>query len=222
MRKVYYNLMRIAPFVCAAVALAAAASGRPSPQDSPQSAAPNSHSGVTITAAPWLRAEQYKDKFGKKSPFAAGVVAVEVTIRNDSAQSIKVGLDTIRLNLQLSDDDRQELQHLTPAQVADAVTKPGAKDPTRRRSPIPVPIGGGGSGNDKKWNDVKTAAQDAAIPSSVVAPHSATKGLLYFDLRGQFDLLDSAKLYIPDVHALETNQDLLYFEVSFSPAAPSH
>jgi hypothetical protein len=40
--------------------------------------------------------------------------------------------------------------------------------------------------------------------------------LLYFDLQGQFDLLSTAHLYIPDVRALEKNHPLLYFEIDLS------
>jgi hypothetical protein len=214
--------MYTAALVFIPAALFAAAIAMPSRAKPAQTASPSSHSGLTITATPWLRADQYKEKFGRKSPLAAGVVAIEVTFRNDSADSIKLNLETIRMNLQLSDDDRQELRPLTPGQVADAVTKPGAKDPTRRRLPIPVPLGGVGSGQDKKWEEVKTAAQNAAVPASVIAPHSTVKGLMYFDMQGQFDLLDSAKLYVPDVHALETNQDLLYFEIALSSSSASH
>ena len=57
---------------------------------------------------------------------------------------------------------------------------------------------------------------EAAIPGSIVAPHHALQGLLYFDLQGQFDLLSTAHLYIPDVRALEKNHPLLYFEIDLS------
>jgi hypothetical protein len=64
--------------------------------------------------------------------------------------------------------------------------------------------------------DIQKAASEAAVPGSVVAPHHAMQGLLYFDLRGQFDLLGTAHLYIPDVRSLEKNHPLLYFEIDLS------
>jgi hypothetical protein len=40
--------------------------------------------------------------------------------------------------------------------------------------------------------------------------------LLYFDLQGQLDLLNTAHLYVPDVRALEKNHPLVYFEIDLS------
>jgi hypothetical protein len=49
-----------------------------------------------------------------------------------------------------------------------------------------------------------------------VAPHSTVQGLLYFDLRGQFDLLSTAHLYVPDLLVMEKNRSLMYFEIDLS------
>jgi hypothetical protein len=49
-----------------------------------------------------------------------------------------------------------------------------------------------------------------------VAPHSTVQGLLYFDLQGQFDLLSTAHLYVPDLLVLEKNRSLTYFEIDLS------
>jgi hypothetical protein len=61
--------------------------------------------------------------------------------------------------------------------------------------------------------------EDAGVQASVVAPHSAVQGLLYFDLRSQFDLLNSAHLYVPEIVALEKNRNLLYFDIDLSRSA---
>jgi hypothetical protein len=50
----------------------------------------------------------------------------------------------------------------------------------------------------------------------VIAPHSTVQGLLYFDLQGQFDLLNGARLYVPDVLVMENNRSLTYFEIDLS------
>jgi hypothetical protein len=71
-------------------------------------------------------------------------------------------------------------------------------------------------GRDKHWAEMQKAAAEAAIGSSIVAPHHSVEGLLYFDLEGQFDLLNTAHLYVPDVRALEKNHPLLYFEIDLS------
>ena len=40
-----------------------------------------------------------------------------------------------------------------------------------------------------------------------------------FDLQNQFDLLANARLYIPDLLALEKNQALMYFDIDLSRSA---
>src|SRR5271168_5569033 len=174
-----------------------------------------SHEGLTITAQPLTGAAAYKEKFPKKSPFAAGIVAIQVAFRNDSDESVKINVDRVRLNVTLSEEDKQGLQALSPEGVAEVVMNPKAKDPSRKAH-ISLPGGGGGGSSptkDKHWLEVEKAARDAAVPGNVVAPHKTMEGLLYFDLQGQLDLLDSAHLYFPEVIALEKNHSLLYFDI---------
>jgi hypothetical protein len=177
------------------------------------------HEGLTISAQPWTDPVLYKEKFPKKSPFAAGIVAMHVVFRNDSNESMKVSLDHIRLSFQVDEDNRQELQALTPAQVADQVLKPGGKDPSQSRSKIPLPVSVPHSGKDKHWTELEQQAENAGVPASVIAPHSTVQGLLYFDLQGQFDLLNRARLYVPDVLVMGNNRSLTYFEIDLSKSA---
>ena len=173
------------------------------------------HEGLTISAQPWTDAALYKEKFPKKSPFAAGIVAMQVVFRNDSNESMKVSLDRIRLSFQVDEDHRQELQALTSGQVADEVLKPGGKDPSKSRSRIPLPVSIPHN-NDKHWTELQQQADAAGVPANVIAPHSTVQGLLYFDLQGQFDLLNGAHLYVPDVVVMENNRSLTYFEIELS------
>jgi hypothetical protein len=218
MRKDYYNPMRnlaiIVPFLAAT--LFSDGPTAQQPQATLKAAALESHEGVTITAQPWTDAANYKAKFPKKSPLASGIVAIDTIIRNDSDDSMKVDLEQIRLNVTVSEDNRQALHSLTADDVADVVSDTGKKDPTAsRRSPIPIPKGPK-VGRDKHWTEMQKAAADAAVASSIVAPHRSVQGLLYFDLQGQLDLLNTAHLYIPDVRALEKNHPLVYFEIDLS------
>ena len=218
MRKFYYNPSRkLTLFLLASVAwlLAAPRTGAQS-QSSLKTSALESHEGLTISARPWTDPALYKEKFHKKSPYAAGVVAVQVTFRNDSEDSLKVNLERIRMNVTLSDDNRQALDPLTSEQAADLILKPGAKNIARSR--FPIPIGGPKVGHDKKWVELEQELRLAGVKASIVAPHSSEQGLLYFDLQGQFDLLNSSRLYIPDVLALEKNRELLYFEIDLGQA----
>jgi hypothetical protein len=213
MGKVYYNPMRIpAAFLLlvAGVFLAGALSAQQQ-QTSLKTASLESHEGMTITAQPLTDAASYKEKFPKKSPFAAGIVAIQVAFRNDSDESVKIEVDRIKLNVQLSEDDRQGLDSLSPEDVANVVLNPHPKDPSRRVR-LPLPIGVGGS-KDKNWIAVQQAARNAAVPGTVVAPHKTMQGLLYFDLQGQLDLLGSAHLYVPNVTALEKNRALMFFDI---------
>jgi hypothetical protein len=220
MRKVYYNLRRIPPAVplvvlVLTVALAVVALARP--QASLKDASVESHEGLTISALPWTEPALYKEKFPKKSPYAAGVLAVQVVFRNDANESLRVNLERIRLTVQLDDENRQEVKPLTSEQLADAVMRPVAKDPTATRKKLPIPTGGGSKGGrNKHWMEVQKQAQEAEVPTSVIAAHSTLQGLLYFDLQNQFDLLQSAHLYIPQISQMQGSRALTYFDIDLS------
>ena len=218
MRKFYYNPFgKLILFLPVLFSLLLAPTRMPAQsQDALKASALESHEGMTISARPWTNPALYKEKFHKKSPYAAGIVAVQVTFRNDSDDSLKVNLERIRMNITLSDDNRQALDPLTSEQSADLILKPGAKNIGRSR--FPIPIGGPKVGHDKKWVEVEQELRQAGVTASIVAPHRSVQGLLYFDLQGQIDLLNSSRLYIPDVVALEKNRELLYFEIDLSQA----
>ncbi len=188
-----------------------------STQDSLKAASLESHEGLTVSALPWTTASQYKEKFPKKSPFDGGVLAVQVNFRNESDESLRVNLEKIRLNVQIDEDNRQEVPSLTPEQCADAALKPKTKDPTATRGPrLPVPLPSKKGGRDKHWEELEKEADNAQIPTSVVAPHSTVQGLLYFDLGGQFDLLQTAHLYIPQIAKMNSTGSLTYFDIDLS------
>jgi hypothetical protein len=218
MGKVYYTHMRkltiLLPFL--GLCLVAAIPGATQQPASLKTASLQSHEGMTITAKPWTDAALYKEKFPKKSPYAAGVIALQVAFRNDSDDSVKINLDRIRLSVLIDEGNRQELTPLTAGEVADAVLRPAAKDPTQRRLPFPLPASAPKTGKDKNWTELQTQAQNAAVPTTVVAPHSTVQGLLYFDLQRQFELLNTSHLYIPDIVVMQKNRSLTYFEIDLS------
>ena len=211
------KLSRAVPFLAACLMAGVYADAQQSggQRASLKTASLETHEGLTISAQPWTDAALYKEKFPKKSPFAAGIVAMQVVFRNDSNESMKVSLDRIRLSFQIDLDNRQEVQALTPAQVADQVLKPGGKDPAKSRARIPLPVSIPHN-NDKHWTELEQQAETAGVPANVIAPHSSVQGLLYFDLQGQFDLLNEARLYIPDILVMENNRSLTYFEIDLS------
>ena len=177
-----------------------------------------SHEGLTVSATPWTEASKYKEKFPKKSPYAAGIIAVQVAFHNDSDDSIKVELSRIRMTVRLDNENTQELPSLSAEDVAQGVLKPGAKDPTKRsRIPLPVPVPR--SNGDKNFVELQRQAQEASVPTGVVAPHSTVQGLLYFDLQNQFDLLETAHLYLPELAFMRGNRPLTYFDIDLGQRA---
>jgi hypothetical protein len=216
-RKVYYSLMRNPTIALPFLIVCAFASGLVAvpPQASLKTASLESHEGLTISALPWTDPSQYKEKFPKKTPIAGGVLAIQVAFRNDSDESIRVNLERIRLTVELDGDNRQEVASLNSEELADAVLKPKVKDPTNRpKLPIPLPSSKGG--RDKHWTELQTQAQNASVPTSVVAAHSTVQGLLYFDLQDQFDLLQNAHLYVPQLMQMTSGRAMTFFDIDLS------
>jgi hypothetical protein len=181
----------------------------------------DTHEGMTVSVDPWTTASRYKEKFPKKSPFAGGVVAVNVSFRNENEKGVKVDLQRLRLIVQVDEDNRQELEPLSPDDVADTVLlKQNPKDPTLRRSPLPIPtISKPKATRDSKWTELRDACQNAAVPSPVVGAHSAVEGLVYFDLRGEMDLLQSAHFYVPNLMMMDSKEPISYFEIEMGHGA---
>jgi len=220
MQTVYYSLMRKLLAVVVVVFLGIllgrlAAFGQ---QSKPlRTSILDAHEGVTIGVEPWTQASRYKEKFPKKNPFAAGIVALKLSIRNDNDEAVKLNLHRIQLLVQLDADNKQELEALTADDVADAVMlRQNGKDPTARRLPIPLPINRPKPTRDKNWEEFRGDCQNAGIPSGVIGAHSTMEGLVYFDLRGEWDLLQTARLYVPDLERMTSKQAISYFDIDFS------
>lgn len=211
----YYNAMQISLAALLSLFLTFPALPLASHQSAPpRYSIADSHEGMTIGVDPWTQPSQYKEKFPKKTPLSGGVVALHVNFQNTSNQSIKVDLQHIRLLLVLDEENRQELAPLSAEDVADTVLlKENSHDPTARRNPLPIPVGKPRAGRDANWTNFKEACQNAGVPSSVVAARGSVAGLLYFDLRGEVDLLKTAHLYIPNLVTMDDNHALLYFDI---------
>jgi hypothetical protein len=178
----------------------------------------DSHEGMTVGVDPWTTASRYKEKFPKKSPFTGGIVALQVSFRNDNEKGVKVDLQQIRLLVEVGEDNRQELEPLSPDDVADTVLlKQTTKDPTAKKVPLPIPqISKPKGTRDSNWVNFRDACQNAAVPSSVVGAHSAVAGLMYFDIRGEVDLLETARLYLPNLMMMDSHQPISFFDISLN------
>ena len=170
------------------------------------------------SADPWTTASRYKERFPKKSPFTGGVVALQVSFRNDNDTGVKVDLQRIRLLVEVDEDNRQELEPLSPDDVADTVLlKQSTKDPTAKKVPLPIPtISKPKATRDSNWVNFRDACQNAAVPSGVVGAHNTVAGLLYFDIRGEVALLDKARLYVPNLVTMDSHQPISFFDISLS------
>ena len=130
-------------------------------------------------------------------------------------------LQRIRLLVQLDEENRQQLESLTANEVADAVLlRNSGRDPTSRRVPLPVPVGRQRASRDANWENFRDTCQNAAVPSSIIAAHSAVVGLLYFNLRGEVELLQTARLYIPNLATMGDNQPISYFDIELGHRSP--
>jgi hypothetical protein len=217
MQTVYYSLMPklVAALLLLATAVVAQTQNDPQPAKAARAPYTDSHERMTLGVDPWTTASRYKQKFPKKSPFAGGVVALDVSFRNDNDKGVKVDLQRIRLLVEVSEDSRQELEPLSAEDVADTVLlKQHAKDPTQRRLPIPIPSTGPKPSRDSNWTNLRDACQDAAVPSSVIGAHSTVEGLIYFDIRGEVDLLQTARLYVPNLATMGSNEPISYFDIN--------
>jgi hypothetical protein len=222
MQTVYYTRMRIflACLLSVVPAYLLPAQTASQTQAPPHDSITDSHEGITIGVDPWTTSNRYKEKFPKKSPFAGGVVAIHIRVQNNNDQGIKINLERIRLLVQIDEENRQELEPLTAADVADAVLlKDNGKDPTSRRNPLPIPVGKPRPSRDANWTALRDACQNAGVPSTVIGAHSFVEGLVYFDLRGEVDLLQSARLYVPSLTTMGNNQPISYFDIRLGKEA---
>jgi hypothetical protein len=174
----------------------------------------DSHQGLLIAADPYTSADRYKDKFGKHSPYEAGIMAIDVFFRNDNDLPIRVNLKTMQLQVSVPGGSRQRLDPLSPEDVADRVlTK--AKDPTPR---FPVPrIGAPRPKHDKNWEEFAGAVREAAVASDLLAPHATIHGFLYFDIDRHYEWISDARLEIPDLAFMNDSKPLFFFEIDLAP-----
>lgn len=174
----------------------------------------DSHQGLLIAADPYLTRERSEQKFGKKHPYGAGLLALEVYLRNDTDGPLQIRQSTIELNIAPPGEQRQRLAALTAEETAYRIVLPNGPNPTTRRSPLP----GVGGGKKKEIEKVEAALRDEMLPGDMVGPHNTVHGFLMFDLDHHFEQVSNATLYVPDVRRFGSGEKLLFFEVDLSAA----
>jgi hypothetical protein len=178
----------------------------------------DSHQGVTVAVKPYVTEKSYQDQFGKRTPYEAGILALEVFFRNDNDRPIRVNLGAIRLLVSRQGEPTQRLEQLSAETVADRVLLQTPADPRRPR--LPFPIGGrpATSARDKNWLELAERLRAAGVKSDLLAPRSTVRGFLYFDINHHFDWLAGARLDVPDLAFMLDNQALFFFQVDLAPA----
>lgn len=177
----------------------------------------DSHDGITILADAYSDPSRAKEKFGKASPVNAGILPLEVFLRNDSDHAVRINLSTIQLEIHFQDGGRQDINWLRPAEAAYLIAHPaGPSNPRSPRMPVPsFP----GSGGDKKSAKVEEILRPLALDGDIVPPMSTLHGFLYFDLSNDMSLARDAVLYVPDAAAIPGNKTLIFFEVPLGKPA---
>ena len=131
-------LFAIALLVCApAFARGGGQSNAPStaPSGAEESLSHDRHDGLNISADPYIDVERAKKKFGKANPIPAGILPVEVFLRNETNQPIRIDLSTIQLEVRPPEGKRQDVDSLSPVEVANQIVHPeGSRTPSTRRS----------------------------------------------------------------------------------------
>ena len=177
----------------------------------------DSHEGLLLAAAPLQDAAQYKAHFGKKNPYDAGIVAIEVFFRNDNDKPIRLDLESIRLLLRPPGGERQKLAPLAVENAADLIVNKGGPNPTTSRVPIPIP-GRNKKGRGKDWAEAESALRGLAFDMDILPPKSSVHGFLYFNLNHRYELLEYSQLYVPGLKFMHNQQPLLFFEVDLGLA----
>jgi hypothetical protein len=200
-------------FAFAAMLLAGACcfAQTPAPAGRPPTQLPHdTHDGVTVSVDPYSEAGRSKQKFGKADPLPEGILPVEVFVRNETEQPIRIDLSTIQMEVRLKDAPRQDVDSLTVAEVASIMAHPeGASEPQARRFPIGIPTGG----NDKKVNKFVELLHPLALDSDVVPAMGQIHGFLFFNVSHDVSLVVDASVYMPDLTIIPSKKPLIFFEV---------
>ena len=209
------------PFVFAGLLLAATvAFAQTTTQTPSQSAAQlangtaalphDEHEGITVSADVYSRAARGKEKFGKANPLPLGVLPVEVFLRNDTNLPVRLGLDSVQLEVKSSDGgSHQDLDWISPLQVATLVAHPGGPaEPKMRRFPISVALP-----KDDKRDKMLDIIKPLALDADIIPPKGTIHGFLFFDVAGRIPAPGDASLYLPDLRLETSNKPLMFFEV---------
>lgn len=200
-----------------------AQSSPPPTASAPQAAAPSPassaltqdhHEGLTVSVDPYTNSQRAKEKFGKSAnPVPAGILPVDVLLKNETPHPIKIDLETVQLEVRQDGGTHQDIDWLTVGQVATLIAHPhGTPTPSVRRFPVGIPT----PGKDKKVDNLAAELRPFALDSDVVPPLGSTHGFLFFNMSHNFEAALKSSLYLPNVAFLPDKKPLMFFEVPLS------
>jgi hypothetical protein len=168
------------------------------------------HGGMSVSADPYTDPARAKEKFGKANPLAVGILPVEVVMRNETNEPIRINLSTIQLEVRPRGSTLQGIDWLTVEEVASAIAHPqGTPAPKARRLPMGIPV----PTKDTKAEKFADSLRPLALDTDIVPPMGMVHGFLFFDLGHDLSLLSNASLYVPDAVGMPSNKPLIFFEV---------
>jgi hypothetical protein len=186
------------------VGLAQQASRQANPRDYP---AHDAHEGVVIAADPYFDRARSQQVFGSYAPNKAGVLAVEIIVKNENNQGINVNWSSA----QLLAGKRLELRALTMEELTFRLV---GEAKTRQTVPSrwpPLPS----SNKAKEYEKARAALAPHFFETGTIPPGATARGFLFFDVGGDFPAVAHARLYVPDVKIIATGQPLMFFEIEF-------
>jgi len=177
------------------------------------------HEGLLVATNSCLNAEEAIQIFGKKNPYDAGILAVDVYFRNETPEAMRLNMRTIRLEVEPPGEENQKIESLSAQQVATLIVFPqGSPNPSmKRKFPTGIPM----PSHDKKVEKLAEAFKPLALDVDVIPPMGTVHGYLFFDIAHDFKLAGTSLLYIPDVHVIAGNKALMFYEVAVAAETPA-
>lgn len=186
--------------------------------DPAKMAARESHEGLTIAVDPYTDEARVKQKFGKKHPYDAGILPVEVFFKNDTNLAIRVYLEEIRLLISPPEGGRQRLEPLAFETVIEKTLHEEKGGPEVKKPRLPIPLPKSSGDRSKEWKKLEEAWEALLLSGDVLPPQSVMRGFLFFDMGRHMDWAPFSRLLVPRLKVIEGGKELFFFEVDLSKA----
>ncbi|HEY4681991.1 MAG TPA: hypothetical protein VIH17_01930 [Candidatus Acidoferrales bacterium] len=197
--------MATAALFFVALAFGQQLSRQPNPRDYP---AHDAHEGVAMAADPYLERARAERVFGSYAPHKAGVLAVEMIVKNETGQGMTVNWAAAQL---LARSAGWQLRALTMEELTRRLV---GETKTRETVPSrwpPLPR----SKKAAQYEKARAALAPHFFEAGTIPPGATARGFLFFDIGGDFQAVSRARIYIPEVKNLSTGQPLMFFEMEF-------